>query len=435
MSLGKKIAGWVCLSYIFLGALPAGPDGVQGSVAEAVEYDSGEQTLSSYWVSRCRDAEQVLLRPEHVRFVNGEIRKKSQGRMAEFSSYPEIIAAAGIHDKIRTAMRDYVGWELPELYQDGTEVSWEEWKAVKDNCGIEIPIRGRKTLYGVTTDPTEIRLLPVAERWYESPYETGADLMQEGVLAPGEPVAVLMESVDKNFLFVQGRNLMGWAAADTIGLTTRESWMRYAELSSCLVVTAKERRVTVDGKVLVFPMGSHLPIVRESMEEGITVLLPVMENGMLGERELHLQPDNTVHMGPLPYSRKTLIDQAFRYLGEAYSPDGISGGVTDEAMMARVYRSAGIELPGNRVDQEQVMPTVTDLTGMDEGERYGAFFDAKPGSLVFRPGRVMMYLGLDGEGIPMVIQAKSNGVAVTDFYDDGGWRDYTGLLTSIGTIP
>ncbi len=435
MGFEKKIAGWVCLSYLFLGVLPAEPEGVLGSAAEAVDHDSGEQAMPSYWVNRCRDAEQVLLRPEHVRYVNGEIRKKSQGRMAELPSCPEIIAAAELHDKIRTAMRDYAGWELPEIYQDGTEVSWEEWKAVKDNCGIEIPIRGRKTLYGVTTEPTEIRLLPVSERWYESPYGTGADLMQEGVLDPGEPVAVLTESVDKKFLFVQGRNLMGWAAADTIGLTSRESWMKYAEPSSYLVVTARERRVTVDGKVLVFPMGSHLPIVRESMEDGITVLLPVKEAGSLGERELRLQPDGTVHMGPLPYSRKTLIEQAFRYLGEAYSPDGISDGVTDEAMTARVYRSAGIDLPYGRADQEQVMPTVMDLTGMDEGERYGAFFDAKPGSLVFRPGRVMLYLGLDGEGIPMVIQAKSNGVAVTDFYDDGGWRDYTGLLTSIGTIP
>ncbi len=434
MEWKKKIAGGLCVSCLALGGLPAGLNGpICGTVAEAEDYSSGEYVLPHYWISRCRNADQVVLRPEHIRYVNGEILKKAAGSVADLASCPELIAAGELHSRMRAAMKEYSGWELPELYRDGELLSWEDWKAVKDNCGFEIPIRVRKVLYGVTVDRTNIRCLPVSEGWYESPRQKDIDVMQEAVLSPAEPVAVLTESVDKKYLFVQGRNTVGWAEASSIALTSREHWMKYAAPAGYAVITAKERTVTADRKQLTFPMGTRLP-VKEQAGEVMTVLLPVREkDNTLGERELRLPSDNTVHSGTLPYSRENLLRQAFRCLGEP--ADGKGTVMTDASFVVGVYRSVGIELPLSREKQEQVMPTVCDLTDLNDTDRYAAFFDVKPASLLFQPGHVMFYLGRGENGLPMVIHAVPEGVTVSDLYDDAEGLDRMRRLTSIGTIP
>jgi len=74
------------------------------------------------------------------------------------------------------------------------------------------------------------------------------------------------------------------------------------------------------------------------------------------------------------------------------------------------------------------------MLGKSEGERYALFFDAQAGTLLFQPGHVMLYLGRDGEGEPMVIHAHETGVTVSDLYDETEEANRIDLLTGMGIV-
>ena len=80
------------------------------------------------------------------------------------------------------------------------------------------------------------------------------------------------------------------------------------------------------------------------------------------------------------------------------------------------------------------MLTTTSMKGRAGNERYAMFFDVQPGTLLFQPDHVMLYLGRDGEGEPTVIYAGDEGVTVSDLYDEEKKTNRMDLLTSIGSI-
>lgn len=430
----RKMVICLCLSYLLAngwnwhGALEMGV----GTVAEAQDSSSGERVMPAYWINRSRDTDRVLLDPQQVWHVNQEILHQSAS-LTFLAEYPEKIHADAIRNNMRMAMKAYSGWELPRLFKEGRQLTWGEWKDVKDNCGFDIPMGEQAVLYGVTTRRTNIRLLPTAEHWYAEDKGPSPDRMQGAVLDPAEAVAVLAKSVDGKFFFVQGRNAMGWADAGSIGLTSRTAWMDYVVPREYLVVTANQRSMVLDSTPLLFQMGARIPVVaRES--NFVTVLLPTLERSALVSRRIRIALDDTLHLGPLPYNRANIIRQAFRCLGEPYDWDGTMNTVTDTSFVVSVYRSVGIELPGDIAEQERVMLTTTSMKGMAGNERYAMFFDVQPGTLLFQPDHVMLYLGRDGEGEPTVIHAGDEGVTVSDLYDEEEKTNRMDLLTSIGSI-
>ena len=74
---------------------------------------------------------------------------------------------------------------------------------------------------------------------------------------------------------------------------------------------------------------------------------------------------------------------------------------------ADIYRTVGIELPRDADGQEAVMSPQWHFEGKSGPERYAILQAVPPGSLLFLPGHVMMYLGMDDDGAPLVIHALS----------------------------
>ena len=76
----------------------------------------------------------------------------------------------------------------------------------------------------------------------------------------------------------------------------------------------------------------------------------------------------------------------------------------------------GTELPRDADLQEKAC-TLVPLTGLTREERYRRLAEAPPGALLFWPGHVMLYLGQDAGGAPLVIHDISS-------YYEGGEKQY-----------
>ena len=431
----KCVSGLACvLSLMVCGAttgIEAGP--TVFSVAEAQDFVSGECVMPSYWISRSRNADTAMFEPQQISKVNQDVMHRS-GVMTPLELFPETVSGDDIHRKMLLAMREYSGWEVPALFKNGQPLSWNDWKAMKDNCGYETPIEEQTVLYGVSIRRTNIHPLPTNDHMFATPQFPSRDCMYGGVLNPAEAMVVLAVSKDRRFYFVQTRGSMGWVDGGSVALTSREIWMNYAAPWEYLVVTADHKNITIDGIAMDFQMGARIPI---ALNAGITVqiMLPSVENGSMVNRNMKLAIDDTVHVGPLPYNRSNLIRQAFRFLGRPYNWDGTSSiSVTDAYLMTGIYRAFGIELPQTLAEQERAMPILTPVWNKDEAGRYAALFDVQPGSLLFQQGHVMFYLGRDGNGVPMVIHAHESGVTVSNLYDEKSNVNGINLLTNIGIV-
>ena len=273
--------------------------------------------------------------------------------------------------------------------------------------------------------------------WYEKDDPFQDDCLQGTAVDPGEPVLLLGTNRD-GWHFVQMRNYRGWLPADALALADDDDWKLFARPPQFLVVTAS--RVSVSLPVsppasttkqktpgvprhpqelppsvtshpaetaLLFQMGSRLPLSR-STADGWEVILPTAQNGRLVPKVITIpREEEHFHEGYLPYTTNSLIRQAFRFLGAPYDWGGQEGSVDCSSFAADIYRTVGIELPRDADGQEAVMSPQWHFEGKSGPERYAILQSVPPGSLLFLPGHVMMYLGMDDDGAPLVIHALS----------------------------
>ena len=68
----------------------------------------------------------------------------------------------------------------------------------------------------------------------------------------------------------------------------------------------------------------------------------------------------------------------------------------------------GILLPRDADQQELAMNNSVSLAGLATADRYGKVGEAPVGALLFKPGHVMLYLGRDAQGTPLVIHSASS---------------------------
>ena len=139
------------------------------------------------------------------------------------------------------------------------------------------------------------------------------------------------------------------------------------------------------------------------------ITVPTVDaNGTIIEQGFNVPNDNSVVKGALACSENNLIRQAFRFLGESYGWGGLEKNVDCSSFVQDVYRSVGIQLPRDAIRQEKAMARSISLKGMDRAQRLEILKKSKPGSLLFTPTHVMMYLGVDDKGEPIVIHALSS---------------------------
>ena len=403
---------------------------------------TGDRAAPSYWLKP--DGDRVILNSARIAQLNSQMRSKDPYSV-NLVKFPEQIPAADVQAKLDKSHKD-------------------------NDYTVEAPVKVR---YAVTVKRANIRCLP--QPWNGDNY----DDFQATALDPAEAVAVLIPSRDEKYFFCQARNYFGWIARDEIAFTDRVTWLSYAEPKDFLVVVDHKKTINVEGHKQLFQMGAVIPLIQTVRDEapqkgngfgkrfGASVAiaipafpsvgsnktgsewvarLPVSLNGRLKEVYVTINDDDTINYGWLPCTQNNFVKQAFKFLGDEYGWGGLNDSVDCSAFVGDVYRSMGIELPRDTDRQESVMPIFAVFNDVGTYTRYDIVKRAPVGALLFKPGHVMMYLGQDKNGTPLMIHAASshyvNGekifvrkVMVSDLtYKNGAGVATIDGLTGIGTI-
>jgi len=282
------------------------------------------------------------------------------------------------------------------LYVNGLPLSETSALEIKNdavgNISTTNPVK-----YGVVTDRSNLRSFPTLEGAFETPEDTHFDMWQETAVDPGEPALILHHNAKGNFVFVQLKSYRGWLPRNQVAVTGRATWLKYVEPRDFAVVT--DRLVNIKG--LIYQMGAKLPLANGKL------LVPSRNGqGYLVSAEVPATFNDSVHKGYLPFTRNNLLRMAFKHLGAPYGWGGMENSVDCSAFVQDVYKTVGVQLPRNGDEQANAFPGVN-MTNMNREERIQTIKALEPGSLMFTPSHVMLYLG-EKNARPYMIHAAGS---------------------------
>ena len=379
--------------------------------AQAAVAIADNRASADYWVGKNKSGEAVFVATADLDMLNLQIRQRSANTIVDLKNYPEKVYTQWMKNKISATMAlgDFTKTETPALFKNGTALTEFSYTQAQKNCGLETLPTVCVVRYALTVDRTNLRLLPEEAGWFETKDDKHYDQLQGTVIDPSEPVVVLIDSQDKEFVFVESRTYAGWVKPSALAFTDKETWLKYVAPKNYLTVLAS-RKTIPKGKAF-FQMGGKVLMRSPDLQKDGTwaIYMPAIDsNGTIIEQGLNVENDNGVVKGVLACSENNLIRQAFRFLGEGYGWGGLEKNVDCSSMMQDVYRSVGIEIPRDTSKQEKAMTRSISLKGMTRDQRLNILRKSKPGSLIFVPGHVMMYLGTDDKNEPIVIHALSS---------------------------
>lgn len=262
------------------------------------------------------------------------------------------------------------------------------------------------------------------ENWYD-------DIAQNSGILLGEPVLVLWESRDKNWLYVRTSYCTGWIHADDIAFCSNEEFTRYFDYADkaqdSFVTITDDRFILPDEYVLScenedFPglseffMGTYLftadwnderfdgALFQRIPYASYLVEIPYRSSdGKLSVAYASI-PAGRCKLGLLDYTSANVLTLAFKPLGIRYGWGGMEKARDCSEYLKDIYRCFGFSLPRNSRAQLAVAGKTLSYKKKSLAARSSSISSLDAGTLMGFPGHVFMYLGKAG-GSNYVISA------------------------------
>lgn len=387
---------------------------------------STEKTEPNYWISRAAKPDAVLITPQAIAERNARLLA-TEPSMTALADWPDSIAADVIRTKIQALSKPpQSAW----FKSADRAISQAEIDAWIDNLDLENIVPSGNGFFGLVVSRAALRRFPSAQRAFDRQGGVDIDRLQESALFPGTPVAVLHESKDKQWLFVQSENYAAWVEASKIAIAARKDVLAYAEKQPRRYITGSQVRTVFHpyasevSELLLdmgtsFPLRTDWPLSRPLNDQGTlgswAVEMPLRrDNGMLDIKPVLIARSADTAPAPLPASRGNLIRQSFKFLGERYGWGHDYQGRDCSGFVSEVYRSLGILLPRNTGDQQRSVNFEREAFApeLSRAQRIARLQQLQIGDLVFIPGHVMLVIGSDEHGPWVIHDANKSGVVI-----------------------
>ncbi len=400
MNRKRKKAGYsmitlaLCLVFLLSGAFPA-----WASVSNA-PHVTAEMNEATYWLQGRSGSTHLLLTPTDIASLNETICAQLGTSCQDIRQYPTTANGA----EVAAAITELFPAET--LYQGHSQISDDDNVALKDNRALsalsgEIPVR-----WGLIVRNTSLRVAPTD------------DALQQSTLLLHDAVAILHTSADGIWYWVETNDGAGWVkSTDVAFCTTHNQWLAAQEPTHFLIVTAASlplniANTTTDLVDLTLTMGTKLPLVStvgnvdgRKPYGNYVIQVPTRNSaGYLVYQQALVPVSQDVSEGYLPYTREQLLQQAFKWQGYYYGANGSCLEGNSATFIRDIFRTFGIQLPGNATNLMQVPGEKIDITGQNNLDKATLISRLQPGTLLGSTEHVMLYLGTV-DGTPYVIGA------------------------------
>ena len=398
---------------------------------------------ANYWVEHTKNANQLLMSQEEISAFKKDIYIANQ-YMVDLAQFPDELADSEVREKILAISKPYKS----ELYSPkGEKLLSDKYKNYTANLGLDNIPETVPVQFALVVGRSDMRTYPTDDRYYKELEKQNLDRFQENGLFPGDALAVLHVSEDKEWYFVQSYNYTAWVRSKYIAIGDRQIIHEYKFANRFIVITDDKVWTSFNTEVpalseIQLDMGIRIPLAEpETVKNSLygqnpytshTVLLPWRNpEGFLEIRQALIARNQDVHLGFIPFTRENLIRQAFKFLGERYGWGHSLNARDCTGFIMEIYKTLGIYMPRNTGQQgdgsfgenKRIAPQSS------QEEKLHALKEMDIGDLIYVPGHVLMYIG-DVDGEPYVIHDVS-----VFRYTDANGEYYEGILNGVSVTP
>lgn len=377
---------------------------------------TSEKQDVNYWLKRSPNGDKQLLTATAIETRN-KLLLRTEPSMVYWPTWPESLSTEEIRKRIEALSKRPA---QPLFKTTDLAISESEIDGWMENLNLNQIQPSDNRLFGLVVARAPLRKFPTNVRVFERQGSLDIDRLQESALFPGTPVAVLHESKDLKWLFVQAENYAAWVSSDKIGIATRKQVFEYADKQPRRYVTGSQVHTVfhpyakyISEQTLdmgtSYPIRTDWPLSKPVNDQGSLsawiIDLPLRsESGILHIKPVLVPRSADTASSPLVASQANLIRQSFKFQGERYGWGHDFNGRDCSGFVSEIYRSMGILMPRNTGDQQRskAFDRIVFDSGLNRQQRIEQLKKLQIGDLVYIPGHVMMVIGNDDKG-PWVI--------------------------------
>ncbi|MCX5706337.1 MAG: SH3 domain-containing protein [Candidatus Omnitrophica bacterium] len=366
-----------------------------------------EMNSPSFWIKLHPSVDKIILTPIQITSLN----KKTEDQLKLSKDITKIGLTYSARELVSRLQEDIKELRENTLFDGaGHKIREGFYRKMKKYMRLKQLSGNIKVSYGFVTRRTDQRSLPTSWMLTQEPGDLAFDELQNNSLDIAIPLAILNQTEDGKWFYVDAPTCHGWVDRKDVVFCTRDELKDFMNKKPFIVVTAAKGDIFLDPDLSEFysrlRMGVTLPLVADGSKV-VKALIPTVDSrGKFSQRAVYLKKDE-VHIGFLPFTSRTMIEQAFRVFPMPYgwgcSPDeqDCSGFIQE------IFASVGIVLPRNAYEQRLVGRLIGgyDKEG-DSQLRLKVFQTEAIGGIttVWLKGHIMLFLGMYKER-PYVIHA------------------------------
>ncbi len=284
--------------------------------------------------------------------------------------------------------------------------------------------------YAITLKRVNVRTFPTLLKATYSRDSSGFDQFQETTFEINEPILVLTEDKSGYWLFVQGKNYNGWILKKEVAFfKNKKDFTNYIGSlnANFITTTSSKSRLTFDtGEYQDVNMGTKFILQEKTpINSYWKVEVPIRDKSGIVSFVTGQIPTSDAVYQYLPYTRKDIIDQAFKMLNQPYGWGGENGFHDCSSFVQDIFKTFGFTFPRNADIQELLPGNRFSFRDLGYNERLIIIKKLKPGALLFMPDHVMLYLGYFDNSAYVIND-------ITSYYQNGYLvRDYKVAVTDI----
>ncbi|MBF0490637.1 MAG: SH3 domain-containing protein [Candidatus Omnitrophica bacterium] len=364
---------------------------------------------AGYWIARHASADKLVMDAKQIENFNDNI-KTNLGLTKDIYSLVAHFQTESLSDVFKKNMADYLDKEF--FLADGTQRDANYLDNIKKNMHLNAVVFGVEPRYALVTNFANQRFFPTKEGLYAKRGDLDFDELQNSGLDIGTAVAVVHESLDKKWVYVLSSLSDGWVEADKLVIGDMQQIKNYEQMKDFVVITSPRADLFLDASMTIYyefvRMGNKLPFLDDNAQQWVVQIPGRSKEGQLQMVKAYI-PKAQAHRGYLPYTARTIYNQAFLMLDKPYGWGDMNGQQDCSRFLQMVFATVGIELPRDSKNQAQVGVELAsfDETMGDNKTKLNALQTAQ-GALTLLPlkGHIMLYLGMV-DGIPFAIHETS----------------------------
>ena len=363
-------------------------------------------TTAGFWISRHPSPDAVIMTTDNIDTWN--FKNQQKGTKNIFSVIPAFNKTALVNT-LQLSLQSTISQNLLTLSGTQADASW--FQNIAQEMDLDHLGSSLQPCYGMIVHYTNQRVLPTNEGLYsatDASYCFGYfDQLQNSSLDVGTPVVILHTSADRQWFYVATELSDGWIAAADIAVGTKAQIKNFTDTKSLAVVIKPHADLYLDQEKTDYydsvRMGTHLPLLSMTPHEA-NVMIPLAAADGTLSLGVATMNSKDIHQGFLPYTARSIYEQAFAMLNQPYGWGDSFGQQDCSRFTQMVFATVGIALPRNSGDQIGAGTLLTTFQATASvQERLSSFQSFPAGSTLLRPpGHIMLYLGTVN-GIPYAI--------------------------------